>query len=88
MATSFALTGRTKVVRLSQVPYEVRVATAEKAIERWGLSGLEALHLRLVAETGSPDAELSVDVAKIEKVMNGKPVPGSFPKLEDLGVPK
>lgn len=76
---SFALTGRTETIRLSEVPVEVRVAAAEKAAKFWDLDFFEALKLGMIAESGSPDVELEVDVAKIERVMAGLAVPGPMP---------
>jgi hypothetical protein len=79
VAAPFALKGELGTVRLSEIPLEVRVAAANHAAKFWDLDFIEALQLGMIAESGKPDTELEVDVAKIERVMSGRTVPGPMP---------
>jgi|GraSoiStandDraft_43_1057313.scaffolds.fasta_scaffold09478_2 hypothetical protein len=85
---ALALTGRMRSVRLSEIPESIRVEVAEKAIERWHLSGTEAASLMIAAYRGAETVSLAVDEAKAEQVLAGRMVPGPFLKLEDLAVPR
>lgn len=81
MAAPFALTGELGTVRLQDISVELRRSVAEKAAEKWGLTGMDALDLMLAAENPRPHRPLVVDVAKIERVLAGKVVPGEIPAL-------
>ena len=85
MATTSAYTGRTAVVRLSDVPKDLRLEAASRAAKKWGLRGIPYLELMMVAETASPDCKLTVDEAKAHRVLVEKKFPpGAIPALEDM----
>lgn len=83
MAAPFVLTGRTVVVRLSEVPVDLRKQAAEKAAVHWGLTGVAFLELMIAAEHPRNDVELEVDEAKAARIRAGRFPPGPFPVFED-----
>lgn len=82
-ATPFALKGELVEVRLQDISVDVRKDAAVKAARKWGLTGLDYLELMLAAESPRPHRPLLVDVAKIERVLAGRVVPGPIPELPE-----
>lgn len=80
-APPFALTGERRDVRLTEIPFAVREDAARKAARKWGLTGMDYMELMLAATDPRPHRPLSVDVAKIERAMAGKIIPGPIPDL-------
>lgn len=61
--------GRRVLVRLSDVPRDLRVAVADTIIEKGKLRGIEAADLMLVAYSGKPDAKIFVSPEKADRVI-------------------
>lgn len=81
MATPFALKGELGTVRLQDISVDLRRVAAEKAAVAWGLTGTAYLELMIAAERPREHRPLVVDVAKIERVLAGRMIPGPFPEL-------
>lgn len=77
--TAFALTGRTEVVHLRDVPEKLRMEVAERIIAAEGLTGTREIDMKMAA-IAPRHATIEVDVAKADRVRQGRVPPGPQPK--------
>lgn len=71
------------VVRLSEIPLELREKVADRLVAAWERHGVHPerwLELRLAAISGTPDVALEVPAWKADLVLAGKQPVGSTPE--------